>query len=154
MSVNLFLPGDDLIDQALAEFMGYFWCRYNSGQVVGERIVRFLMSADQFEQAKVKFGPGSVINARGDEPVEQLAYKAVPAYHSDRNAMAQVEAKLYQLRMHDMYLAHLRGCLSLPQTGALNAEQNWAMITADAGARSKAAYLLIDAQRPKQQSLL
>ena len=154
MSVNLFLPGDDLIDQALAEFMGYFWCRFNSGQVVGERIVRFLVSETQFEEAKVKYGPGCLVTAHGDEPAEQLAFKAVPAYHSSRDVVGLVEAKLYSLRMAEIYTTQLRNVLGLPVTGILTFDQTWHMITADALSRSKAAFLVIDSQRPKQQKLL
>jgi hypothetical protein len=154
MSANLYLPGDDLIDQALAEFMGYFWCRYYSGQVVGERIVRFLVSPEQFEEAKQKFGLGSIGTATGQEPIEQLAFKAVPAYHSSRDAMAAVEAKLHYLRMWELYVNHLRDELGLPVTGILTAEQHWNLITAEPRARARAAFLVIDAQRPKQQALL
>ena len=153
-AANLYLPGDDLLDQALAEFMGFFWCRFSSGQVVGERIVRFLMSQEQFDEAKVKFGPGSITTATGQEPIEQLAFKAVPAYHSSRDLMAQVEDKLYALRMWQMYLMRLNEALDIPNNVALTAERHWAQVTATARARSTAAYLLIDSQRPKQQMLL
>jgi hypothetical protein len=152
MNTNLYLPGDELIDQALAEFMGYFWCRYLGGVVAGERIVRFLMSAEQFESAKTKFGPGSLAPAKGDEQIEQLAFKAVPAYHNDRNAVAVVEDKLFHLGMWQIYLGQLRHVLGI-SSGGTTPEQNWALITASGNARAKAAFLVIDAQKPKQQIL-
>lgn len=153
MKTNMYLPGDDLIDQAIAEFMGYFWCRYLTGQVVGERIVRFLMSPQQFEDTKIKYGPGSIGAATGTEQIEQLAYKPVPTYHSSRDAMADVEAKFVCLHMWDTYVMYLRNTMEMPPTGPLTAEQQRALITADARARSMAAYILIDSQRPKQQAL-
>jgi hypothetical protein len=153
MNANLYLPGDDLLDQALAEFMGFFWCRFTGGQVVGERIVRFLMSPEQFEEAKAKFGVGSIALASGNELVEQLAYKAVPAYHASRDLMALVEAKLYTSRMWQMYLMRLNDALNIPINMALTAEHHWAQITASPRARSTAAYLVIESQRPKQQVL-
>ena len=143
-----------MLDQALAEFMGFFWCRFNSGQVVGERIVRFLVSQEQFEEAKLKFGFGSIILATGQEPIEQLAFKAVPAYHGSRDFMAQVEDKLYALKMWQMYLLRLNEALDIPNNVSLTAEHHWRQITASARVRSTAAYLLIDSQRPKQQMML
>ena len=154
MNVNIYLPGDDLLDQALAEFMGYFWCRFNSGQVYGERIVRFLMTQEQFDEAKTKFGPGSVVTANGLEQVEQLAFQAVPAYHSSCDLMAQVEAKLYALNMWQLYLMRLGEALGVASNAPLTAEHHWRMITAPARARSAAAYLLLDSQRPKQTTAL
>jgi len=151
--MNLYLPGDDLLDQALAEYMGFFWCRYQEGLVAGERVVRFLMSPKQFEEAKTKYGPSSIGVATGQEVAEQLAYKSLPSYHSDRNAIAEVEARLYSMRMWELYVSQLRSALKMSISGLLTAEQNFMMITADARARSTAAYLVIDGQRPKQQAL-
>ena len=153
MTIHLSLPGDDLLDQSLAEFMGYFWCRFNSGQVVGERIVRFLVSQEQFDEAKIKFGPGSITAATGQEPIEQLAFKAVPAYHSSRDLMALVEAKIYSMQLWQTYLMRFNYMLNISNASALTAEQRWAQITASARVRSIAAYLLLDSQRPKQQVL-
>jgi len=140
--------------QTLAEFLGYFWCRYQGGLVVGQRIVRFLMSTEQFEQARVEHGPGGIVQATGDEQIEQLAFKALPPFHADRNAVAQVEMALFARQMWETYLLRLRDVLQLPVAGLLTAEENWRLITADARARATATYLLIESQRPKQQMLL
>jgi len=152
MSANLYLPGDDLIDQSLAEFLGYFWCRFNSGQVVGERIVRFLVSPEQFEQAKEQYGAGAIVPANNEEPVEQLAFKPLPPFHSSRDEMARIEAKLYQSGgLWQIYINHLRGGLGVSNTAT--AQGLWLMVTADAKTRSKAAFITVEAQRPKQQAL-
>lgn len=153
MKANLYLPGDDIEDQVIAEAMGYFWCRYNGGLVVGGRIVRFLVSPIQFAALLDKFGPGSVILASGQEHIEQLAFKALPSYHSSLDEVAQVESKLYQIGLWEIYLRHLKSALGLASP-TLTAQEHWAMITASSRARAQAAYLTIDAQRPKQQSLL
>ena len=153
MKANLFLPGDEVEDQVLAEYMGYFWCRFNGGVVAGERIVRFLVSPEQFEAVMKKYGPGSIMLASGQEHVEQLAFNALPGYHASRDAVAPVEAKLYHLGMWEIYLRHLKHVLGLTSL-TLTAKDHWYMITADARARAQAAYLTIDAQRPKQQQLL
>ncbi len=147
------MPGDDTLNQALAEFVGYFWCRFASGQVVGERIVRFLASPEEVEATKQNFGPLSIVRAKGDEQVQQLAFKALPAFHSDRNCMAVVEAALYRSGMWQIYLNHLRAQHGLPLNGSLSVEAFWSMITADARTRATAAFVTIDAQRPKQQAL-
>lgn len=153
MSANLYLPGDDLLDQVLAEFLGYFWCRYNKGQVVGERIVRFLVSPEQFEQAKEQYGVGAIVPASNEEPVEQLAFKPLPPFHSSRDEMAKVEAKLYQSgALWQIYISNMRGVMKIIHVGT-TAEALWMLITADARVRAQAAFLTVDAQRPKQQAL-
>jgi len=149
-----YLPGDELLDQTLAEFLGYFWCRYQGGVVVGQRVVRFLMSSEQFEEARVQYGPGGIVQATGEEQIEQLAFRAVPPFHASLDAVAQVERTLFAQRLWETYLLRLRDVLQLPVTGLLTAEQNWRLITAEARARATAAFLLIDSQKPKQQMLL
>lgn len=141
-----------MIDMALAEFIGYFWCRYLDGMVVGQRIVRFLVSPVQFEQAKKDYGAGGIVVASKEEPIEQLAFKAVPAFHASRDEMAKVENRIYDAGMRSLYMAQLRSYLSR-NTGALSEDEHWAMITAHPSSRARAAFLVIDAQRPKQQVL-
>ncbi len=156
MNTHLYLPGDDKIDEALAEYMGYFWCRYQDGVIAGERVVRFLMSPQQFEETKIKFGPASVVLASGNEQVEQLAFKSLPPFHASRDEMAKVEEKLYSVGLSSVYRAKLReeaNGTGKPANGPLSEEEMWRMITATPAQRSRAAYLVIDSQRPKQQAL-
>jgi hypothetical protein len=155
MNAHLYLPGDDKIDETLAEFMGYFWCCYKDGLVAGERIVRFLVSPKQFEEARAKFGPTGVVLASGSEQVEQLAFKSLPPFHASRDEMAQVEDKIYQVGLSSVYRAKLREEINGGKqvTGLLSEDEMWRMITASAGHRARAAYLVVDGQRPKQQTL-
>lgn len=153
MNTNLYLPGDEQLDMALAEYMGYFWCRILDGLVAGQRIVRFLVSPQDFEKAKADFGPSGIVLASKEEQIEQLAWKAVPAFHASRDEMAKVEDRLFQLGFSSVYRAKLREIVSPGRTGPLTDNEMWLMITASAGDRAKAAFLVIDAQRPKQQAL-
>jgi len=149
MNPSLYLPGDELIDEALAVWLGYFWCRYAKGQVVGDRYVRFLMSAEQFEDAKIRFGEGSIVPAKGDEPVEQLAFRGLPPYHNDLNAMAQVEHKIHEQKLWDLYITQLRNVAGVPIFGLLSAEHTFLLIAAKARTKAQAAFLLLEAIRPK-----
>ncbi len=155
MNTHFYLPGDEMIDMYLAEFIGYFWCRYLDGQVVGQKIVRFLVSPEQFEEARKKWGATGVVPASGDETVEQLAFKPVPAFHASLDDMAKVEAKIRNSGQGSLYLARLREEVNgdKPVTGPITAEEMWRMVTAHASSRARAAFLVIDAQRPKQQAL-
>lgn len=155
MNTTLYLPGDDKIDEVLAEFLGYFWCRYLGGQVVGQRIVRFLVSPEQFEEAKKQYGPGSVVLAAGDERVEQLAFRSLPAFHASRDDMAKVEDAICAKGFSSIYRAKLREMTGNDRTaaGPLTDEEMWRMITAHPAQRSRAAFLVIDSQRPKRQAL-
>ena len=156
MNTFFYLPGDDAIDMTLAEFIGFFWCRYLDGQVVGQKIVRFLASKEQFEAARKTYGPSGVVMADGDETIEQLAFKALPAFHASLDEMAKVEHKLEERKWHGIYRAHLRDFLRPNQhlTGPLTDDEVWTMITAPPSIRARAAYLVVDAQKPKQQMLL
>lgn len=142
----------------LAEFIGYFWCRYLDGQVVGQKIVRFLVSSHDFEEARKKYGPTGVVMADGNEPIEQLAFKAVPAFHASRDEMAKVESKLYEKGYWTLYMIQLRqetsGTDSRPVSGTITQEEMWRMMTAHPTARARAAFRVIDAQRPKQGQML
>jgi len=153
MNTNLFLPGDEMIDMALAEFLGYFWCRYLDGMVVGQRIVRFLVSPQQFEAAKKEYGASGIILASKEEPIEQLAFRAVPAFHSSRDEMAKIETRFYQMNLHDLYRMKLRELVCQQATGLLSDLDLWHLITAEPSERARAAFLAIDGQRPRQQTL-
>lgn len=148
---NLYLPGDDTIAILLAQFLGYHWCRYGAGQVVGQRIVRFQATTEEIEEERSKFGSEAVMPASMLEPVEQLAFKPLPPFNLSRDAMAIVETRVYHIGWWELYLQQLRTVLGF--TGATTPAQQWAMVTADARTRSKAAFLIIDAQRPKQPIL-
>lgn len=157
MQATLYFPGDDKVNETLAEFLGYFWCRHLDGLVVGERIVRFLVSPQQFEQAKIDYGPTGIVLAGGNEQIEQLAFKALPPFHASRDEMAKVESKLYEKGLSTIYRAKLREVTSgtsKPFTGPLTDDEMWRLITAHPCDRARAAYVVIDSQRPKQQQLI
>ena len=146
MNANLYVPGDEQMDLTLAEFLGYFWCRYQDGLIAGERIVRFLVSPQQFEEARKTYGPTGIVPATMQEPVEQLAFKAVPAFHASRDEMAQVEDKLKEFGYDSFYRAKLREIVGGQPSGPLHEDEAWRMITASARLRVQAAYLVIVAQ--------
>ena len=153
MTTTLYLPGDEQIDLALAEYTGYFWCRYLDGLVAGQRVVRFLISPEQFEQARKEFGPTGIVIATKEEPIEQLAFRSVPAFHASRDEMAKIEEKLYQNGISSVYLAKLRELIGGHSVGLLTEDELWRMLTASAQTRARAAFIIIDSQRPKQQNL-
>jgi hypothetical protein len=154
MNTHFYLPGDEAIDMFLAEFIGYFWCRYLDGQVVGQKIVRFLVSSEQFEECRKKWGATGVVPATGDEPIEQLAFKPVPPFHDSRDEMAKVERKLEEKGLWTIYMAKVREeTAGRPVSGTITAGEMWRMLTASPTSRARAAFLVVDSQRPKQQAL-
>jgi hypothetical protein len=143
------LVSDEEIDLSLAEFIGYLWCRFTD-HPQHEVVFRFLVSPQDFAAVRRRQANG-LATALGDEPIGQRVYGALPRFQEDANAMALVENQLHVQHLHHLYCARLReGACDAPGYGPLSEAELWAMITAPARVRARAAYLTIDSQRPQQ----